>query len=228
MKIRAMLMACALFFAAAAAQAGVTFTATTTTTGGRPLNGLLVGDTITIDLRISSTGTPAVAGVGASARDYSATILDFVSGNAVVSFLHDACVPSVGCFNGLDNQVGGALNEGLDQPAVGPYVRFANAASTTARSGTGAQDPGLNGVVGGGDAQFRLVFTTLAAGNTTIALGTRSTEPILGDAIITPGGGVEDATNVLLNISVPEPTAIAAGLAGVVCAVGAAGIRRRL
>ncbi len=228
MKIHAFLMIGALLLGASAAQADVTFTATTTTTGSRPLNALQVGDTITIDLRISSTGTPAIAGVGASARDYDTAVVSFTSGNSVASFLNEICIPGTGCFNGLDNQVAGALSEDNDFPSVGPFVKFANAVSTTPRTGTGAQDPGLDGIVGGGDAQFRLVFTAQAEGSTTIALGTRSSEPIVGDAIVEAGGAISDATNVLLNITVPEPSTAAIGLAGLGSVVALAGIRRRI
>ncbi|MEZ4281999.1 MAG: PEP-CTERM sorting domain-containing protein [Myxococcota bacterium] len=228
MKLHAILMVGALLLGASAAQADVTFTADTTTTGGRPLGALQVGDTITIDVRISSTGTPAIAGVGASARDYDSAVVSFTSGNSVASFLHDVCIPGTGCFSGIDNQVAGALTENLSVPAQGPFVRFANGVSLTARTGTGDLDPGLDGIVGGDDAQFRLVFTAEAEGSTTIALGTRASEPIIGDAIVVAGGGVEDANNVVLNITVPEPSTAAIGMAGLGSVLALVGIRRSI
>jgi len=200
----------AMIFVASAASASVTFTATATS--ARPLNLLEVGDQVTIDIRISSTGTPRVAGVGAAVFGYDGNVLDFVSGNAVASFLHEICIPAAGCFNGLDSQVSGALSEGNNAGA--PYVQIANAVSTTPRNGTGALDPGLNGVVGGGDAQFRVTFVAAAAGLTTLQIGTNILDAVLGNAIIVEGGGAEDAINAAIVVNViPEPgTALLMGL----------------
>ncbi len=204
----------AMIFAASAASAAVSFSATATLASGDPLNALLPYDLVTIDIRISSTGSPAVAGLGASIFGYDASATEFVSGNSVASALHDVCFAGVGCFNGLDNQVAGALSEGVVNtgPFPGPYVQIFNGVSTTARIGTGAQDPGLDGVVGGGDAQFRVTFAV--TGSTVFNIGTNSADPILGNAVVFAGGVIGDATNVSIEITlIPEPaTAFLLGL----------------
>ncbi|MEZ4281996.1 MAG: PEP-CTERM sorting domain-containing protein [Myxococcota bacterium] len=202
----------AMIFAASAASAAVSFSATATSSSGNALDALLPGDLVTIDIRVSSTGSPAVAGLGAAIFGYDAGAAEFVSGNAVASILHDVCVPGVGCFSGIDNQIGGAspLSEG--NVAAGPYVQIFNGVSLTARAGTGAQDPGLNGTVAGGDAQFRVTFAVTGA--TTFQIGTNSSDPILGNAVVFAGGVIGDATNAEISVNVvPEPgTALLMGL----------------
>ncbi len=215
------LLSMTILFAASAASALVTFTVTAGSTSGNPLDALNPGDLVTIDIRISSTGSPAVAGVGAAIFGYDADVVEFVSGSSVASVLHEQCFAGIGCFNGLDNQVAGALSEGAvtTGPFPGPFVQIFNGVSTTARTGTGAQDPGLDGVVGGGDAQFRATFR-MGFGTTTFIIGTNSLDPILGNAVVVAGGGIEDAVNAAVSVSVnvvPEPGGallLGLGLAG--------------
>ncbi|MEZ4281998.1 MAG: hypothetical protein R3F21_20535 [Myxococcota bacterium] len=154
-----------------------------------------------------------MAGLGAAIFGYDDGMVDFVSGNAVASILHDVCIPGVGCFNGIDNQIGGAspLFEGT--VASGPYVQIFNGVSLTSRSGTGAQDPGLDGVLGGGDAQFRVTFAMSGPGTTTFFIGTNAADPILGNAVVYAGGEVVDAINTSISLITPEPgTAVLMGL----------------
>ncbi len=204
----------AMIFAASAASAAVSFSATATSGSGNPLDALLPGDLVTINIRISSTGSPAVAGVGASIFGYDAAATEFISGDAVASALHNTCIPDVGCFTGIDNQVAGALSEGVVNTGAfpGPYVQIFNGVSTTARTGTGALDFGLDGVVGGGDAQFRVTFAV--TGSTVFNIGTNSADPILGNAVVFAGGVIGDATNAQIAVTVvPEPgTALLMGL----------------
>lgn len=178
------------------------------------------GDEITLDIRIRSTGTP-VLGVGAAVYGYDSGLLEFVSGNAVGSFLHDVCIPATGCFDGLDNQDVGALSEG-SYAGVGDFVQFATAVSTVARTGTGIQDQGLDGVVGGGDAQFRVTFRVIAPGGPVSFLVGTSTNPTLGNVIVLPGLVFEQSvTQVWL---IPEPNTV--WLVGVGLAA-LSGLRRR-
>lgn len=198
----------AMLFSAATANALVVFTVTTTS----PPGAQLFGDEITFNIRISSTGSPAVRSVGAAVFGYDSNMFDFVSGQAVGSFLHETCLPAVGCFQGLDNSAGGALIERYDA-LVGPFVQLATASSTSPTIGTGALDPGLDGVVGGGDAQFRVTFRLVSPGSTTFTIGTWASHPTLGFAIIAADGTAFDAANASTSFWVPEPgTALLLGL----------------
>ncbi|MEZ4281997.1 MAG: hypothetical protein R3F21_20530 [Myxococcota bacterium] len=206
-RLSSLLAAATVILTASAATASVLFTITATTTSGRPVSSVLIGDVVTIDIRVSSAGSPAVAGLGAAIFGYDGSMVDFLSGSAVSSILHETCLPGIGCFNGIDNQIGGAspLSEGT--VSAGPYVQLFNGVSLIPRTGTGAQDPGLDGIVGGGDAQFRVTFAVTGA--TTFQIGTNSADPVLGNAVVYSGGVIADATNAQLTISVgpgiPEP-----------------------
>jgi len=195
----------AILVAAASANATVSFIATATTSGG-DLNAVQIGDTITLNINIRSTGTP-IFGLGAAVEDYR-DIASFQSGNAVAGYLFEIAIPAVGAFNGLDNLSQGALVEN----AAG-FVQIANSAGLTGRAGTGVSDPGLNGVIGGGDAQFRVTLVATAAGTRLISIG-GSDDPALGNVAIIAGGASEAITNAFISVTVvPEPgTALLMGL----------------
>lgn len=201
--LTSVLASVAILFAAASASASVSFSATATTSGG-DLNAIQVGDTITLDIRISSTGVP-VFGLGAAVEGYG-SVADFQSGQAVAGYLYDFCFPGAGCFNGLDNLNGGALVEN-----AGGFVQIANSASLTGRAGTGAIDPGLDGTTSG--AQFRVSFVATAPGAATITVG-GSDDPALGNVVVLAGGVTEAVINSSIAINVvPEPgTALLMGL----------------
>ncbi len=200
--LTSVLASVAILFVAASASASVSFSATATT-NGTSLNSLVVGNTVTLNIRISSTGTPAVFGLGAAVEGYS-SVASFQSGNAVTGYLFEIVIPAVGAFNGLDNLAGGALAEN----AAG-FVQIANSASLTGRAGTGAQDAGLNGLAS--DAQFRVTFMVTAPGSATITVGGNSA---LGNVTVLAGGLTEAINNASIAITViPEPgTALLMGL----------------
>ena len=110
---------------------------------------------------------------------------------------------------------------------IGNYFPIVQAIATTGRAGDGTRDPGIDGVVDGGDAQFRVVFTALAEGTSTITFGT-DPNPTVGNVVVLAGGVTEQATNAVLNITVPEPGAALAGFGALGFAVAAAGLRRRM
>lgn len=200
----------AMFFVASSASALVTFTATSTAAGP-----LLPGDLITLNIRVANPGGGNVFGLGGAVFGYDASVVEFVSGNSVATLLHDICIPAAGCFNGLDNQAAGALENGTPSALSGANVQIVNSASTTARTGLAANDsPGLNGVVAGGDAQFRVTFRAIGEGATTFNIGTNLIDPVLGNAVISDGGAASEADNDSIAITVvPEPgTALLMGL----------------
>ena len=197
----------AIFFAASAASAGVSFSVSASTDGAG-LDALVAGDTVTLDIRIASDGDPAIFGLGASVYGYDTGVASFTGGDAVAAYLFDTCLapPTNVCFNGLDNVEGGALTAEADG-----RIQIGNSASLTGRVGTGALDSGLDGVVGGGDAQFRLTFVAEGPGTTTFTIGTGAN---MGDVIVLADGVTEQATNASQTITVvPEPgTALLMGL----------------
>jgi hypothetical protein len=224
-------------FAASAANA-VTFVATTTTTGNRPLNGLQVGDTITVNVRMTNPEAVAIFGVGAGAQGWDNAITQFVSAELGLGKYFCTGTNPATCPAGLDNGLAFATDENTGNylvvpsdvttvAGIGNYFPIVQAISTTGRNGNGDKDPGLDGVVGGGDAQFRFVFTALANGTSTISFGT-DPNPTVGNVVVLTGGVTEQATNAVLNITVPEPGAALAGLGALGFAVAAAGLRRRM
>lgn len=236
MKLRLALVALAhCFFLASAANAVIVFNATTTVTGGRPLNGVQIGDTVTVNVRMSNPTAVAIFGVGAGIEGWNQSFLSFTSGE--VNLGKYFCT-NVACTLGLDNAVvfpnsdentGNWLVVPSDRQTiagVGNYIPMVQSVATTGRAGTGARDPGLDGVVDGGDAQFRFVFTAVANGATSITIGNNA-NPTLGNVVVLAGGTSVLGTNAVLNITVPEPGAIAAGLAALGSVGAVVGLRRR-
>jgi hypothetical protein len=214
---------------ASIATAGVSFSVIGTS-GGDP-NNLGVGEQITIDIRMANDGGDgAIFGVGASVSGYdegtinngSDDFISFVSGEAVAGYLYELCIEGSGCFNGLDNTVAGALT----QSAITGFpdrVQIANSAGLTGRTGDGSDDPGLDGVIGGGDVEFQLIFEGVQAGTSTLNIGTG----YQGDVVVLEGGATAEAANAMLTITVPEPGAIAASVAALGSVAGVVAIRRR-
>ena len=237
MKLRSMLSAIVLcLFAASAANAVVVFTATTTVTGGHPLNAVQVGDTITINVRMSNPTAVAIFGVGSGVEGWNNSITSFVSGEMNVGPYFCATAGAfctLGLNNGLsfpsDVNTGNFLaapGDVQDVAGVGKYLPIVQAIAVTGRAGNGVKDPGLDGVVNGGDSQFRLVFNASALGDTTITIGTDA-NPTIGNVVVLAGGNTVQATNAVLPIHVPEPGMAGAGLAAIGSAVALAGVRRR-
>jgi len=188
----------------------------TSTSRGHDADALEVGETITVGLRIA--GGAHVYGLGASASGYDESVLDFESGRAVLAINHQFCHPHplVGCSgtrlvswpNGdsqsgelVESAVGGHGNRVLFYNGVGLSPTFEN-----------PLDPGLDGVVGGNDAQVRITFVATGAGTTTIRFGT----VYPGDAELTPEANEEILTTFSV-IVIPEPAdalLLGIGLAG--------------
>jgi hypothetical protein len=197
----------------ATAQDGGVFFDLLGTSGADPSN-MQLGESITLDIRIGNDSSPSIPifGLGASVYDYN-TVLGFVSGEAVDGYLYEIVIPGTGAFNGLSNTVGGSLSESAitGNPL---RVQIANSAGLDGRTGCGCEDPGLDGVIGGGDAQFRVTFTALAPGTVDVIIGTG----YQGDVVVLEGGATTTARNAGISITVvPEPGAVVLmglGLAG--------------
>jgi len=211
----------AMMFVASAASA-VTFVASATVDTGHALNALQTGDLVTINIRMSNPAAVAIFGVGAGVQGWDNSVAVFQGADLN---LGKYFCPTAACTTGLDNGVVYAnADENTGNPIVTPadvqnvagvgnYFPIVQAISTTGRAGNGARDPGLDGVVNGGDAQFRIVFRAGAPGTTLIDIGTNA-NPTLGNVVVLAGGATEPATNALISLTVvPEPgTALLMGL----------------
>jgi len=211
----------AMFFTASLASAAVTWTVDASTSDGSPLTAVTPGAQIILD--ITARTDDFDFGLAGSVNDYDNTIvgLDAASSllrpNVFVAFCSD---PNT-CFGGLDNQVGGAIT--FQERAVGPGVEaeFLAALGLSAAGGQGSLDPGIvTGVTG--DPQFRVIYTALAEGTTTLQIGTYAEYQ---DGYV---GTVDElANNTTVTITVPEAGALTSSLAALGSVFGVVAIRRR-
>ncbi|MFO0691407.1 MAG: PEP-CTERM sorting domain-containing protein [Myxococcota bacterium] len=223
----------AMMFVASAASA-LTFVATASVDTGHALNALQNGDVVTINIRMSNPAAVAIFGIGAGVQGWDNNVAVFQGADLN---LGKYFCPTTACNTGLDN---GVIYPNSDPDTgnphvtpgdvqnvagVGNYFPIVQAISTTGRAGNGARDPGLDGVVNGGDAQFRVVFRAGAPGTTLINIGTNA-NPTLGNVVVLAGGATEQATNASFSLTVvPEPgTALLMGLG--LAGLAAAGRRK--
>lgn len=149
-----------------------------------------VGEPITVGFRIESDPGERILGLSLSAHGYDESVVDFTSGVAVSSIFHGFALPGVGSFSGLSNFLvpapapgvvaGGRLAESAIG-ANGNRVQFFSGISLTSVTGN-PLDPGLDGVVGGGDAHVRLTFAGGCCGRSYIRFGAGYP----GDEIVSP------------------------------------------
>lgn len=182
----------------------------TTTSLGHTLDALVVGETVTIGIRISQ-GT-YVYGLAASVWNYDESVIDFVNGQAVPGINYAHCFPELPspydpCFPPfLSNNRQGELVESN----FGGHGNRVSIFDSVGLSPTNSNplDPGLDGVAGGGDAQFRVTFVATGLGSTTLVIGFGYP----GDAEINPEFDASARTPLPITV-VPEPgTALLLGL----------------
>jgi len=176
-----------------------------TTSQGNPLDALRVGETLTLGLRFAEIDRSA--GLSISAWAYDERVIDFEHGQAVPSINHAECRGTgfdPPCMGGLPNWRAGALVEDA-HGGGGSRVQIFNGISWTQTS-TNPLDPGLDGVVGGGDAQFRITFVAIGLGASSIRIGTHYP----GDGVLDPGNHLRESyeTEPLRITVVPEPGAV--------------------
>ncbi|MFO0691832.1 MAG: hypothetical protein U0900_24265 [Myxococcota bacterium] len=180
-----------------------------------------VGELVTIGLRIASDPGEQIYGIAASVYGYDESVADFEDGGVVGSFFHAQATPGGGASGGLTNFVDPVLLESV-LGGAGPHVAILDAFDLRPHS-ENVDDPGLDGLVGGGDAQIRVRFRIVGVGQTRISIGTH----YFGDAVVYAGGDTGDAETlqILLRsdgapVVVPEPgeaLLLALGLAGLAC-----------
>jgi len=222
MRLFTSVLACVAMLVATSASALTFNVIGASSASGNALDALVVGDVVTINIRMSNPSAVAIFGVGGGIQGWDQGIASLTSGE--VGLGKYFCTNAT-CTLGLDNAVvfpNSDPNTGnfivtpgdvQNIAGVGNYVPLVQSVSTTGRAGNGARDPGLDGTVNGGDAQFRVVFTITGLGTTTLNIGTNA-NPTLGNVVVLAGGVSELATNanVVLNV-IPEPgTALLMGL----------------
>lgn len=195
MRIASIVLTLAMVLAAAAASAATNFSIVNVTTSqGNPLSALAIGETVTFGIRLSNS--VGIFGLGASAYGYDESVIDFSTGETVASINHAVAIPAVGAFSGLGNTLSNPLSE-TSIGASGNRVLIFNGVGLTATN-TNALDPGLNGVVGGNDAQMRLTFVAMGPGTTQILIGTGYN----GDGEVLAGGVTDQSSVTSLQLTV--------------------------
>ena len=178
------------------ASAAVTWTVDASTSDGSPLTAVTVGTQIVLDITLRSDDF--AFGVAGSVNDYDNTIVELDAGSSLLSpnVFNAFCASPTTCFGGLTNMIGSAIT--FAERSVGPGVEaeFLAALGLSQAGGQGSLDPGVvTGVAG--DPQFRIVFTAISEGETTLQIGTY---PEYQDGYV--GSVDEIANNVTLTISV--------------------------
>ena len=164
-------IAALLVFVAPPAAAGVTYSVDAYSSDGSPLTFLTPGAQVILDITVRTDD--GALGVAGSVNNYDPSVVSLNAGASTIasSVFNEFCFPAAGCFNGLINQVGLAIN--FEERAVGPGVEaeFLAALSVIPASGDGSIDEGLGGVAGA--AQFQIVFDTIGTYQpTTFNIGT--------------------------------------------------------
>lgn len=206
----------AILFSASTALAAATWTVTATASDGAPLSALNAGTTLTLDIGLTTDVAELVA-ISGSVNNYDNSILtpnaaaSTISGSVMCEFFN---AMFGGCINGLTNLESG-LRTQVGVEGAGAEDTFLSLLGTTPATGTGAADEPF--------PQFSIVYNVDAAGSTTLRVGTFGD---YADAYaLLSGPGVVNNTSVA--ITVPEPTSVAASLAGLGSVLGVVAIRRR-
>ena len=170
-----LLSICLLLVSSAPAEAGVRWSVDASASGTSCGPTLIeVNSRLLLDITVR-TDDQALAIQGA-VSGYDETILELDPGSSILpdTVFNASCAPGVSCVGGLVNEVG--LSIPFEETNVGPGVKvqILSAASGTPAAGFGDADPGaFSGI--GGDPQFRLAFTVIGVGATTIDIGTFAT-----------------------------------------------------
>lgn len=182
-----------------------------------------IGGSVTIGFRVEGPLDEEVLAIDAAILGYDESVADFASGSAVAEIYHAFADPDVGAFGGMRNFWAGAMEKNRYLRSFGSqWVWFLGATRPSLDPNTyNPLDPGLDGVVGGGDAQFRATFVVTGPGVTTLSIGTVAPELMA----LLPGLVAVEAENAFVVISadappyvVPEPNVavlLGLGLAGI-------------
>ena len=195
---------------APSAFAGVIWSVDVSTVSGVPVNNIAPGDSVIFD--ITATTDDQALGLAGSVGGYDNSIFAFnpLLSSVSENLFNSICIPTVGCFGGLVNQVGSSIP--LQETIVpgGVEVEYFAGVSLSPAGGIGSNDPGI--ITGQpGDAQFRMVFDYLGFGGSNFKIGT------FAEFLDGYTGTVDsNAFNFEIFIPIPEPSTallVGAGLA---------------
>ena len=200
----------AILFSASTAFASATWTVTATASGG-DLNAMAVDDTLTLDIKLETSAPLEMIAIAGSVNNYDTSVVSLNAGQTVPNqLLFEIIIPAVGSFNGITNLESGVRdtsNEGSGQEDT-----FLSALSTSGSGGDGTAEA----------AQFTIVYNVIGNGTTTLRVGTFAD---YADAY--SGASDNIVNNTEVTITVPEPTSVAASLAGLASVFGVVAVRRR-
>lgn len=170
-----------------------------------------IGGDLTIGLRIEEDpGDEDLTGIAISLHSYGSN--QFISGQAVSSYFHIFADPAVGAFGGFTNFASGSLAEtstGGNANRIQLILsgRIAPRPQPTPPPPPGS-DPGLDGVIGGGDAMFRITLQLVESA--TYRIGTS----YQGDGLVSSDGSTRFLNDLEIHVNgeappvilTPEPT----------------------
>ena len=197
--------------AASTSFASATWTVTATASGG-DLNAMSIGDTLTLDVKLEMSAAGEMIAIAGSVNNYDTGVVSVNAGASTVAsqLLFGTIIPSVGSFNGISNLESGVSDTSVQGP--GQEDTFLSVLGTSGAGGDGTAE----------SAQFQIVYDVIADGTTTLRVGTFAD---YADAFSGASDNVVDNTEV--TITVPEPTSVAASLAGLASVFGVVAVRRR-
>lgn len=186
------------------------------TSSDASLDALAVGDRVTIGIRIREM--VSTSWLYFWIHDYDESVFDFESGESVREIGARSCSLDFGCRDGLRGSTYlFESTEGGESIVANPYE------STIWLVSSNPLEPGLDGIVGGNDAQIRVTFTATGIGSTALQIDAGVMGP---EGYLVGTGGPTPPVNarIVLNV-VPEPSPaflLLAGLSGLAAAGGRA------
>ena len=200
----------AILFSASTAFASATWTVSATASGG-DLNAMASGDTLTLDIKLETSAPAEMIAIAGSVNNYDTSVVSLNAGQTVPNqLLFEIIIPAVGSFNGITNLESGVRDTSNEGP--GQEDTFLSALSTSGSGGDGTAEA----------AQFTIVYNVIGNGTTTLRVGTFAD---YADAY--SGASDNIVNNTEVTITVPEPTSVAASLAGLASVFGVVAVRRR-
>ncbi len=183
------------------------------------------GNTLTLDIKLETSAALELIAIAGSVNDYDTSVVSVNAGASTVAstLLYEIVIPTVGSFNGITNLESGVADTSIQGP--GPEDTFLSVLGTAGAGGDGTAEA----------AQFQIVYDIIGNGTTTLQVGTFAdyADAFSGASdnnvnnkfvTITVSGTPE---NREVTITVPEPTSVAASLAGLASVFGVVAVRRR-
>ena len=197
--------------AASTSFASSTWTVVATASGG-DLNAMTIGDTLTLEVKLETSAPGEMIATAGSVNNYDTGVVSVDAGASTVAadLLFAIIIPGTGSFNGVANLESGVSDTSEQGP--GQEDTFLSILGTAGAGGDGTAEA----------AQFTIVYNVIGNGTTTLRVGTFSD---YADAY--SGASDNIVNNTEVTITVPEPTSVAASLAGLASVFGVVAVRRR-